>query len=271
MNNAKLSLIQKLLKNEELLTVYGLFTNMPYIECNQETFDDQAFVFESEDLLKEFAQPYMDKKLPLKGIKFPANEKMKFFSTLMSMSIDEIVFIEKSGKHVVKLADFIKKQDFSALPADKRPIENPQMQLSGTYFMQEATRQIPNEEKKNLPALEEEFSANLVKSKFILPVEFLEGEGTDNEKLQKSQFRIPLIKTPKEDTFQPIFADTLSFSRYNKENKLKALVVPFANLKKLLAKEAKGFMLNPNGYHAVMTVELLNGLEKRFGIGNETK
>lgn len=272
----KKSLIQKLMTRKELLIAYCAATNMPLVECNQETFNDQVFLFETEEILKSFAKPYFEKKMPLKGVKFTSADRMKLFSMLISVNVDELIYIDSFGRHFVKISDFVKKKDFSDLPKEKRPIENPQLQLSGIYFMQEASRNLSAEEKEQqketLQELEEEFAANLVKGTYILPFALQENaqDAAVPEGVQlppdAKQLQLPLIKTPQGDTFLPIFTDNLEFEKYNKEHKLKAMAVPFANLSKMMVKESKGYMINPNGFHVVLTQPMVLGLMKRFGI-----
>ena len=130
--------------------------------------------------------------------------------------------------------------------------------------MQEAARPVPNEEKANLKELEEELAANIVKGRYIVAVELSEGPESDDEKLKSRKYRIPILKNKNDEVLQPLFTDLLEFQKFTHGRKLKALVVPYADLAKVLAKEAKGFLLNPAGYHILMPRELLQGLTKRF-------
>ncbi|MCF0230153.1 MAG: SseB family protein, partial [Parasporobacterium sp.] len=224
-----------------------------------------------EELMKEFAAPYFQKKMPLRGVVFPTEERMKYFNTLLCMNVDEIVFVENGLRHVITLSDFIKKQDFSDRPKHMRPIDNPGLLLSGTYFMQEASRPVPADQKENMSDLEEELAANMVKATYLMPVELLEGEESDAEKLKANRFKIPILKTQNGDVFQPLFTDNVELSKYNRENKYKCLAVPFVNLEKILVPEAKAYMLNPNGFHIMMPKDLLKGLKIRFGIEDPKK
>ncbi|MCF0230255.1 MAG: SseB family protein, partial [Parasporobacterium sp.] len=54
-NKNKMAVIKKLMAMDKLMAVFCMGTNMPLVECNPETFNDQVFVFESEELMKEFA------------------------------------------------------------------------------------------------------------------------------------------------------------------------------------------------------------------------
>ena len=166
----KMQIIQKIVQSEKLVTAYNAATNMPLIDCSSETFNDRAFAFENEELMKTFIKPWADRKMPLKGIIFLKKDRMRFFTTLASIGIDELVYVEKTGVHVIKLSDIIKKQDMSKIPVQARPVENPQLQMSGIYFIQEAARGVPAEEKKDLKELEEELSANIVKGTYLMPI-----------------------------------------------------------------------------------------------------
>lgn len=277
-DNYRKSIIQKLLSHQEILTVYCAGSNMPLIECGEDTFADRVYAFDSDEMLKKFAASVADKKLPLRGVKFLQKDKMAFFTMLLTCNVDEILFMDPTGRHVIQLSDIIKKRDLSDIPKENRPLENPQLKLSGAYFAQEACRNVPKEEKR-LGTLEEELSANIVRGTFLMPIMLANPiSGPDNQETsgasdetegktvqgQTQQFRIPLIKTPDGNIFQPIFTDHFEFARYNKGNLCKALAVPFAGLQKFLAKESKGYMLNPNGFHLVITPQILQGLMKRF-------
>ncbi len=285
-DNYKKSIIQKLLSHQEILTVYCAGTNMPLVECGQDTFADRVYVFDSDEMLKKFAAAIADQKLPLKGVKFLSKDKIAFFTMLLTCNIDEILFMDPQGRHVIQLSDIIKKNDMSKLPAEKRPVENPQLKLCGAYFAQEACRKVPPQE-KHLREMEEELSANIAKATFIVPILLADQEpgsqpsepqpdqpagelGNDiaeeasDGKNQVRKIKFPLIKTQKGDLFQPVFTDNFEFARYNKGKTCRAMAVPFVKLKALLAKESTGFMINPNGFHLVVTPQMLKGLEQRF-------
>ncbi|MFR7718869.1 MAG: SseB family protein [Lachnospiraceae bacterium] len=183
---------------------------------------------------------------------------------LFTIGINELVFVGENGKETIELDELVRRPDFSKLPKEQQPIMNPELQLTGLYFMQEAARPIPNEEKQ-VADLEEELAANLFKARYIIPIELLEGPETDIEKLKEKKYRLPILKNKNGDVLQPLFTDPNELAKFNRENKFKALAMPFANLSKLLIKDSKGFLLNPAGFHLAMPKELLEGLPKRFG------
>lgn len=136
---------------------------------------------------------------------------------------------------------------------------NPQLQLCGIYFMQEFRRGGKIEEKENLVELEEELAANLVKSRFLLAVQKKEENSPENKNVQ-----VPYIKNKEGDVFQPVFTDPEEFRKFNRENKLQALLVSFDNLEKLIIPVAKGIVVNPQGFNLIVPKDNLKNLKKRF-------
>lgn len=260
----KTFLIKSIQKREEMIVAYCAYTNMPFVVCDPETYNDQIFIFDNEKLLQEFAKEYTEKKILLKGIKYPNKAFLGFFSMLYTIGVNELVFVTESSRQLLELTELVKKPDFSKLPKEQQPLSNPELQLTGLYFMQEASRPVPVEEKPQIKDLEEELAANLVKSKYIVPIELLEGPESDTEKLKNRKYRLPILKNKNDEMVQPIFTDPNELAKFNRENKFKALAVPFTNLPKLLAKDSKGYLLNPAGFHIAMPRELLAGLAKRF-------
>lgn len=256
--------VKSIQKKEELIVAYCAYTNMPLVVCDPESYNDQVWIFDTEAQLQEFAKPYIEKKIMLKGIKYQNKNFLTFFAMLFTIGVNELVFVSEASTEKIELAELVRKPDFSALPKEKQPVQNAELQLTGLYFMQEASRPVPNDQKPQLQELEEELAANLFKARYIVPIEFLEGPETEAEKLKKRKYRLPILKNKNEDILQPVFTDPTELAKFNRENKFRALVVPFNNLSKLLIKDSKGFLLNPGGFHIAMPKELLEGLSKRF-------
>ena len=202
----KTFLMKSIQKKEEMIVAYCAFTNMPFVVCDPESFNDQVWIFDTEAQLQEFAKPYTEKKILLKGIKYPNARFLSFFTMLFTIGINELVFVGENGKETIELDELVRRPDFSKLPKEQQPIMNPELQLTGLYFMQEAARPIPNEEKQ-VADLEEELAANLFKARYIIPIELLEGPETDIEKLKEKKYRLPILKNKNGDVLQPLFTD----------------------------------------------------------------
>ncbi|MCD7736548.1 MAG: SseB family protein, partial [Lachnospiraceae bacterium] len=161
-------LVRSIQKKESLIVAYCTFTNMPLVVCDPETFNDQVWLFDTEEQLQAFAKPYTEKKIPLKGLKYPNKNFLGFFATLFSIGVNELVFVSDSGKETLALDELVKRPDYSKLPREQQPILNPQLQLTGLYFMQEAARPVPNDQKSQIQELEEELAVNLMKARYVV-------------------------------------------------------------------------------------------------------
>ncbi len=258
-------IIQQLMNKEVLYAAFCMNTKMPFIICDPETYNDQVWVFDSEDVLKKFIQDYAEKKYIIRGAKMEKKQFPGFFASLYTLDVNEIVFAEAGSTTDIALSAIIRRPDFSKLPVISRPVENPSLQLSGLYFMQEATRQIPNEQKENLQDLNEEFSANLASARYVVAILPKEGEGSLQEKLSKHQFSVPVLNLKNGKKFVPCFSDQFEFDKFRRgDKKLLELAVPLPGLMQYLGNGTDGFMLNPMGMSMALTPELISAIEKAF-------
>ena len=260
MDNNRKELIRKIQTLGEVYTILSRATRLPYVICDPESFNDQVWVFESKEDLEKVVKPLTDKKNPVAAIKVENKSYLSFYTTLYTLGVNAVVFYEKDQEGTeLDLEEIVKKPDFSSLPKEKQPLFNPQLQLSGIYFMQELRRGGANEEKQNLPELEEEVAANTVKSRYLMAVQRPE-KGQDPKNVQ-----VPYIKNNQGDIYQPLFTDAEEFRKFNKEQKLQALLVGFDNLEKVLIPVAKGVIINPQGFNLIIPKEKIQGLRQRFG------
>ena len=84
----KTFLIKSIQKKESMIVAYCAYTNMPLVVCDPETFNDQVWIFDDEAQLQEFAKPYTEKKVLLKGMKFLNPSFLGFFSMLYTIGVN---------------------------------------------------------------------------------------------------------------------------------------------------------------------------------------
>ena len=171
MDNARLELIRKIQTQKEVFTILSRATRLPFVICDPESFNDQIWIFEEKETLEEVVKPLVEKKNPLASIRVENQSFLSFYTVLYTLGVNSVVYFGKNEKTELDLEEIVRKPDFSKLPEEKRPLLNPQLQLSGIYFMQELRRGVEMEEKENLKELEEETAANLVKSKYLVAMD----------------------------------------------------------------------------------------------------
>ena len=252
--------IRKLQNLEEMYVVYSAVTRMPFATCDEETFNDQVWIFTEQDKVQEFAKSYTEKKMPLIVVKVKKTEAPMFYMNLFAMGINEIVFQDGEMRHHLELTKVVRIPDYEKLPENQRPILNPQLMLSSIYFLQELRKPGVQPDKEALKELEEEMSVNLVKSKYLMPVDVQK-----NEKGQEN-IRLLYVQNKQGERFQPIFSDTGELMKHykNKEQKHRLIQVAFEQLPAHMIKDVQGYVLNPEGINLILKKEQIETLLKYY-------
>ena len=251
-------IMRKIRNREDMYVAFCVYTNMPFVTCDPDTFNDQIWIFETEQLFRNFAASYTEKKIRLQAAKVLKQSFLPFYSTLYLIGVNELVYVNEGGTFHVDLEKVVPKPDYSK--KKQPPLVNAALQLTGLYFGQEAGRPVPPEQ-KNLRDLQEELAADMVRARYIAAVEPGPGDEPLEQKIRSSNFRVILLKGSNGDVFQPLFTDMNECQKFLRGKKQAAtLQLPFPALERILSKDAKGFMLNPAGFHLVMSRELLKQL-----------
>lgn len=235
--------ILKLQKAEELYAIMSLCTRMPYVECDGETYDDQIFVYFKEEDAKQAAQKLIGKKIPVQLFKLMKNAVLPFFVNLFPMGVNCVVVNRGvEGSVAIQLQDMLNRPSGDKLPDGKIRIENPELQLTAIYYMQELKRMPGQQDREDMKELHEEMISHFQKGKYIIAA-------------REEDSGIPLLKQPNGDLFHPIFTDIQEFQKFcavNKNEKFKTGVIEAKNIIKIVAPNAKGITINPMGVNVML-------------------
>lgn len=252
-------IIKKLQSKEEVFVIFSHPTNMPFVECDPETFDDQVYILTDEKSVQEFAKEYTDKKILLKAVKITQSQLAGMYNSFYAIGANAIVFHDGSSVSRIQLESISKKPDINKAMQEKMPIVNPTLQLSTLYFLEELYRPIDHD-KVHLKELEEEMIANLYRSRFILPLENAEEGKAWKPDDPNQKTRIPFVKDKQGNLLLAVFSDFAEFRKFYKQNteRMGMAVLTFEDLPKHLVKDAFGVVVNPGGFHLQMTREQLH-------------
>ena len=217
--------IKELQTRDEIFVAYSQATKLPYVICDQESFNDQVWVFATEEEIKAFGKKKLEDKILLMGMKYEKKDYPRFYGTLYAIGVNSVVWVDGENQIEVELTRIARQADFSQLEPKKQPLFNSTLQLSGIYFMQELRRPI----KKS---------------------EFLVAMATDPE--DPTKVNIPYLKNKQGDILQPAFTDVMEFDKFARGKKLRAAKVPFAKLPGLIINQAKAFVINPMGFNLIL-------------------
>ena len=249
MGISKEEAIKELQNRETVFVAYSQATKLPYVKCDEETYNDQAWIFSTEEGIKEFGKKMIEDKILLMGMRFSKKDYPRLYGTFYAIGVNTVVWVDGEDKIETDLPDIAKQADMSKIEPAKRPLLNPTLELSGIYFVQELRRPVPQEEHKNLRALEEEVIVNLRKSDFLVA---MQRKGDEPDKIN-----IPYLKNKEGKILQPVFSDVMEFEKFAKGKKLRIAKVPFNKLPNILIEQAESLVINPMGFNLVLNRDQL--------------
>ncbi|MBQ1171761.1 MAG: SseB family protein [Lachnospiraceae bacterium] len=260
-------IIKNLVQKDSFLVLGSRITKHPFIVWDKEGGEDQIYIFTSEEKFKEKEKEFRADKYAMFGINVEQKSMKKFFIDLYSYGVSQVVIVSDEEEYAIKMENIIPKPDFSKYPENQQPLLNPSLEISVLYFLQEFTRDMPIEEKKELIELEEEMAANIARAKYLLPVRLTEEPPKDwDGKLKEGTFDIPYLSNSEGEMYLPIFADVVEFSKFNVQNDMKATIVSIEQIQKMLVGKCLGTVLNPASMgFRLMTKTLDNILKKVKG------
>lgn len=242
MENGRKELLTRLADKEgEFFALISACTREPYVECDEETFDDKVFLYFDEEEAKQAAQTLAGKNIPVTVYRLESKQMLFFFTNLYAMGVNAIEIPDGEKPALIQLEEIIKRREKTEMPDGAVWVENPQLHLTAVYFAQEMRKPATPETKQRLLELQEEIVADFRKGSFLFALD-KEGQGT------------PMIKMKNEDKFQPVFTDAVEFGRFNREGRFRAVVVEADKLNKVLDKNAKGVILNIMGVNLPLVV-----------------
>lgn len=235
------ALLEKLRTAPELFALLSVCTKEPYVVCDEETFDDEVFLFFSMEDGKKEAERLAGEKIPVSLMKLQNHQMLPFYTGLYTMGVNALMVEDGGIRTRIQLEDFVRRRKNEEIPEGKVWVENPAFHLTALYFLQEARRLPAQEMTQETKGMQEELLAHFAKGRYIFPVN-KDGKG------------VPLVRLSNGDTYQPIFTDILEFQKFNKGDQQKAVVVEASKIPQVLASEAKGVLLNLMGINLPLPI-----------------
>ena len=247
----KFEFIKSLPKREAMYIILSRLTRLPYVACNGETFEDEVFGFTEEAEAIAYAKELCEDGHPVSALKIEQKDLPKYLAELFAYGVTALVVRAGSDVLSMELSEVVRRPSFDKLPEKMRPLENPALQLSMIYYLQEARKGAGNYDTAAVAEQEEEMAVNLLRSKYILPVKEVEVNG-------QKMTQLLLMKAPDKPAMVPIFSDVVEFGRFQKDGEAKAAVVDFEKMAQMpLPEDVEGFMLNPASSALVLSKEYI--------------
>lgn len=210
------------------------YTNIPYVQCDPETYDDEVVLFFAEEDAKREMMRLWEEKTPVKVAKIEKKAFLGFYTSLYSMGVNCIRINQGMSRPMaVQLQDLIRRTDVENRPEGQGRIENPQLHLTAIYFVQEFRKGQSAEMSEEVKELNEEMLAHFQRGRYIVAAQ--ENQG------------LAVLKEKNGQVYQPLFTDIYEFQKFNREKKFKPMVIEAGKLTELVSKESAGIVINPFG------------------------
>lgn len=265
------ALVKKLQKGAHVYAPFCAATRMPFVICDEETFNDQVHLFMETGTLAEFLEPYKEQKYDFTTVEVDSKHRLRFLLNLFSIGVNSVVIHDGNEKaQEAELTELVNMVDYDKMPENERPLINPELQLSAIYFIQELRRPVELLNKEKLVELEEEMSANFVRATYLFPMEIVAEDDAEGNKKPK-EIRFPYLKDGSGQMLQPIFTDGAELQKYLKDRTMQLKRLKFTELERYMTTESTGFILNPFGINLVLRKEQIQELAARFQWVEEQK
>lgn len=251
--------IQSIPNVEKFYAIFCNHTRMPYVECDEETYSDKAFLFTDEEKAKAFVESYQEKKQSLTIVPVEKASAMHYFASLIADGFDMLSFHDEEI-HEYPIEQVVTR---TLREGVKKPIENPSLQLSMMYFMQGVHTAETDEEKAESRSREEEMMANIARAVYLVPFSKIEGE-TDEEGNQKVS--LMQLKNKEGDVYIPLFTDMDEFLKIRPaEGTSNLLPMGFKQIRSTKLDQLKGFLINPGSIAVQLNAQNITAIDLKFG------
>lgn len=258
------TLVRKIQTGQHIYVPFCTATHLPFVVCDEETFNDQIHLFFETGTLAEFTEPYKALKYEFKAVELAPDQRLRFLLNLFSIGVNAIVIHDGAEEpQEAELTEIVNMADYSKVPEKERPLVNAELQLSAIYFIQELRRPVDDRDIQKINELEEEMCANLVRSTYLFPMEAVEEEDENGNK-KVAAVRFPYLKDQNDQPIQPIFTDGAELQKFMSGGNIRIRRLRFDELEKAMTPESAGFTLNPLGVNLLLRKEQIKELLTRF-------
>ena len=192
----KSSVLKKLRESDAIYVLMSDCTRMPFVVCDPETYDDEVFIFFSEEDAMRGGQEFLKANNPLKIFNIEKKYLLPFYSSLFPIGVNCMVIGKGTEEEIaIQLGELVRRPEQK--PGEE-PIENPELQITAMYFMQKVRSQKELKLTDETKELQEELMAHYQRGRYITAI-------SEDKKM-------PILNKDDGQVLMPIFTDVPSSS-----------------------------------------------------------
>ena len=104
--------IHELRNREEVFVAYSQATRLPYVTCDEETFNDQARIFATEEEIKEYGKQLLEDKILLMGMKYEKKDYPRLYGTLYAIGVNSVIWIDGEEKIEIEIGKIANQREY---------------------------------------------------------------------------------------------------------------------------------------------------------------
>ena len=112
----KKELLMRLGHDADIFALISLCTREPYVVCDEETFDDEVFLFLDEEEAQKEAAKLAEEKVPVTVAKINGKDMLVFFTGLYTLGVNALVVTDKGEKASMQISDIVKRKSPEDMP-----------------------------------------------------------------------------------------------------------------------------------------------------------
>jgi|GEM_PF-2577917 len=239
-------LLKKLMTRNELFFTYSTLTQHPFVEADTAAKAKRVFIFTSEVAAHAKASELASQKMPATTVRYLKKDYLNIFGELYTLGVNSLRINDGGEEYDPYLYELVRRRDFSDVPSDKRPVDNPDLQFSMLSYMQEFRRDTDDSEKDEVyrQNLDRSMVDSMVSARYLIAF-----RQTPEDPSGKTQY-IVMSNNSSGTSFVPVFTDNIEYHRFKnqfaKDTDLQLMAAGFGNMAKMtLPEEVKGFLINP--------------------------
>ena len=245
----KKEILIKLQRQDQIFMILSKCTRLPFVYCDPESYDDEIFVYFNETSAQAKVKELKEQGELVVSVAVPNKNFLPFYSGLFPMGINAIVVDGGTEEEIcIQLEELVHKPDDSKLPKGQVRIENPSLQLTGMYFMQEFRKTVRTELTEELQEMQQEMLSHFANGTYVIA-------------MKAEQKGVVLMKNPQGQSALPIFTDIQEFQKFqiaNPNEKFMPGIVKADKVGALLPPDASTVVLNPLGMNVPLNVAKKN-------------
>lgn len=246
---------------KSIVLLMSKLTHSPYITYNEETTDYEAYIFDDEKYAGLKAESLCEEMIPVECAVIENKDMLQTIADFYLFGIDSFHFYNESEHHLIQLDAVVRCPDYSSLPVEQRPLQNPFVQLGMLNYMQEARKDSSVRNPEKMKKLEQEMLSSIMRGKFYLPI--VEKEEEDGKKINQLIF---ITNAATGARLLPVFTDLSEIRRFKTSiTQFKLAVTDIDKMAEMpLPEDLKAFVVNPSGANTPLPVEFIKKIRMSY-------